>query len=101
MARKLEPDRPPESPGPADLSSRSVRDEARKAFVWLGMALLIVGVIVLAQPILLIMGGMLFAVILDGGARLLGRALPIARWMRLTIVVLAGFGFIAWVFYFA
>ena len=51
--------RPPESPGPADLSSRLVRDEARKAAVWLGMALAIVGVIVLAQPILLILGGMI------------------------------------------
>ena len=93
--------RPPESPGPADLSSRLVRDEARKAAVWLGMALAIVGVIVLAQPILLILGGMVFAIILDGGTRLLGRVLPIARGWRLAIVTLAGFGFIAWVFYFA
>jgi predicted PurR-regulated permease PerM len=101
MSDELEPDRPPESPGPADLSSGTVREEARKAFVWLGMALLIVGLIVLAQPIMLIMGGMLFAVILDGGTRLLGRVLPIARWIRLTIIILAGFGFLAWVFYFA
>jgi predicted PurR-regulated permease PerM len=93
--------RPPESPGPADLSSRTVREEARKAAVWLGMAALIVGVIALAQPILLILGGMMFAVILDGGTRLLGRALPIARGWRLAIVTIAGFGFIAWTFYFA
>ncbi len=93
--------RPPESPGPADLSSRSVREEARKAAVWLGMALAIAGVIVLAQPILLIIGGMMFAVILDGGTRLLGRVLPIPRGWRLAIVTLAGFGFISWVFYFA
>ncbi len=101
MAAKLEPDRPPESPGPADFSSRIVRDEARKAAVWLGMAVAIAGVIVLAQPIMLIIGGMVFAVILDGGARLLGRVLPIARAWRLAIVTIAGFGFIAWVFYFA
>ncbi|HEY0628848.1 MAG TPA: AI-2E family transporter [Sphingomicrobium sp.] len=93
--------RPPESPGPADLSSRSVREEARKAAVWLGMALAIVGVIVLAQPILLIIGGMVFAVILDGGARLLGRALPIGRIWRLVIVIAAGFTFIGWVLWFA
>jgi predicted PurR-regulated permease PerM len=93
--------RPPERPGPADLSSRSVRDEARKAAVWLGMALAIAGVIVLAQPILLILGGLLFSIILDGGTRLLGRVLPIARGWRLAMVTLAGFGFIAWVFYFA
>ena len=93
--------RPPESPGPADLSSQNVRDEARKAAVWLGMALAIVGIIVLAQPILLILGGMMFAIILDGGTRLLGRVLPIGRGWRLAIVTLLGFGFIAWVFYFA
>lgn len=90
-----------ERPGPSDLSSKSVREEARKAAVWLGMAAAIVLVVALAQPILLIFGGMLFAVILDGGTRLLGRVLPIGRAWRLTIVTLAGFGFIAWTFYFA
>ena len=93
--------RPPESPGPADLSSRTVRDEARKAAVWLGMALAIAGVIVLAQPIMLIIGGMVFAVILDGGTRLLGRILPIGRGWRLAIVTIAGFTFIGWVLWFA
>ena len=93
--------RAPERPGPADLSTGAVRAEARKAAVWLGMAVAIVALITLAQPILLIIGGMVFAVILDGGTRLLGRALPIARGWRLAIVTLAGFGFIAWTFYFA
>jgi len=98
-------DKPPtqlvERPGPSDFSSRSVRDEARKAAVWLGMALAIVGVIVLSQPILLILGGMIFAVVLDGGTRLLGRVLPIGRGWRLAIVTLSGFAFVGWVFYFA
>ena len=93
--------RPPERPGPADLSSHGMRAEARKAAVWLGMALAIIGLIVLAQPILLIVGGLMFAVILDGGTRLLGRILPIPRGWRLAIVTIAGFGFIAWVFYYA
>ena len=91
----------PEQPGPADLSSQSFRNEARKAALWLGMALAIVGIVVLAQPIMLIVGGMVFAVILDGGTRLLGRVLPIGRPWRLALVTLAGFGFIAWTFYFA
>jgi predicted PurR-regulated permease PerM len=90
-----------EQPGPADLSSQSARTEARKAAIWLGMALAIVGLVVLAQPIMLIIGGMVFAVILDGGTRLLGRVLPIGRPWRLAIVTLAGFGFIGWTFYFA
>ena len=95
------PPTPVERPGPADIYSRSVRDEARKAAVWLGMALLIVGVIVLSQPLLLIIGGMVFGVVLDGGTRLLGRVLPIGRGWRLAIVTVAGFAFVGWVFYFA
>ncbi|MEO7813939.1 MAG: AI-2E family transporter [Sphingomicrobium sp.] len=75
--------------------------EAKRAAIWLGMALLIVGIIVLAQPLMLIIGGLVFSVILDGGARLLGRVLPIGRGLRLAIVALAGFGFIGWTFYYA
>jgi predicted PurR-regulated permease PerM len=88
-------------PGPSDIHDTTVLREVRRAAVWLGMALLIVGVIVLAQPILLIIGGLVFAVILDGGTRLLGRILPIGRGWRLALVTLAGFGFIGWTFYFA
>ena len=65
------------------------------------MALLIVGIVVLAQPLLLIVGGAIFAVFLDGGVRLLGRVLPIPRGWRLLLVILLGFGFIGWVFWFA
>ena len=75
--------------------------EAKRAAIWLGMALLIVGAIVLAQPIMLIVGGLVFSVILDGGARLLGRVLPIRRGWRLAIVALAGIGFVGWTFYYA
>ena len=101
MPDEQPPISPAERPGPADIYSRPMRDEARKAAVWLGMALAIVGVIVLSQPILLIIGGMIFAVILDGGTRLLGRVLPIGRGWRLLIVTIAGFAFVGWVFYFA
>ncbi len=101
MADRQPPAQPAERPGPTDLSSKLVRDEARKAAVWLGMAFAIVAVIALAQPIMLILGGLLFAVILDGGTRLLGRVLPIGRAWRLALVTLAGFAFIAWTFYFA
>ena len=90
-----------ERPGPAEFRDPMMRDELRRAAVWMGLALVIAGVIVLAEPLLLIIGGLVFSVILDGGTRLLGRVLPIGRGWRLAIVVLAGFGFIAWVFYFA
>jgi predicted PurR-regulated permease PerM len=38
---------------------------------------------------------------LDGGARLLGRVLPIGRGWRLTIVTVAALGFIVWTFIYA
>ena len=88
-------------PGPTDIHDSGVIREAKRAAVWIGMALLVVGCIVLAQPIMLIIGGLVFAVILDGGTRLLGRVLPIGRGWRLAIVTLAGFAFIGWTFYFA
>ena len=90
-----------EQPGPTEISDPLIRREIARAAVWLGMALAVAGIIFLAQPLLLIIGGLVFSVVLDGGARLLGRALPIGRGWRLLIVTLAGFGFIGWVFWFA
>jgi predicted PurR-regulated permease PerM len=90
-----------ERPGPAEFRDPLVRREMAKAAVWLGMALAIVGVIVLAQPLLLIVGGAIFAVFLDGGVRLVGRLLPIPRGWRLLLTLLIGFGFLGWVFWFA
>jgi predicted PurR-regulated permease PerM len=90
-----------ERPGPAEFRDPLVRRELQKASVWLGVALLAIGVIVLAQPLLLIVGGAIFAVFLDGGVRVLGRYLPIARGWRLLLVLLLGFGFLGWVIYFA
>jgi predicted PurR-regulated permease PerM len=90
-----------ERPGPAEFRDPLVRREMAKAAVWFGMALAIVGVIVLAQPLLLIIGGAIFAVLLDGGVRLLGRILPIPRGWRLLLTIVLAFGFIGWVFWFA
>lgn len=90
-----------ERPGPAEFRDPLIRREMARAAVWFGMALAIVGVIVLAQPLLLIIGGAIFAVFLDGGVRLLGRVLPIGRGWRLLLVLLLGFGFLGWVFWFA
>jgi predicted PurR-regulated permease PerM len=90
-----------ERPGPAEFRDPLVRREMQKAAVWFGMALAIAAVIVLGQPLLLIIGGAIFAVFLDGGVRLLGRYLPIPRGWRLLLVLLIGFGFIGWVCWFA
>lgn len=99
--RVVSPDGHVEQPGPTEFHDPGVAGEVRKAAIWIGMVLLAGLVVLLAQPIMLIIGGLVFAVILDGGTRLLGRVLPIARGWRLTIVCLSAFAFIAWVFYFA
>src|SRR5947209_13575525 len=90
-----------ERPGPAEFRDPIVRREMQKAAVWFGMALAIAGVIVLGQPLLLIVGGAIFAVFLDGGVRLLGGFLSIWRGWRLLVVLVLGFGFLGWVVWFA
>ncbi|QIK78880.1 AI-2E family transporter [Sphingomonas piscis] len=90
-----------EQPGPAEFRDPLLREELRRASVWIGLALVVAGVIFLAQPLLLILGGLVFGVVLDGGARALGRFLPIGRGWRLSLAILIGIGFVAWVFYYA
>jgi predicted PurR-regulated permease PerM len=90
-----------EERGPTEFRDPLIRQEMKKAAVWLGMAVAILAVFFLAQPLLLILAGIVFASILDGGTRLLGRVLPIGRGWRLAIVTIAGLGFVVWTFYFA
>ena len=78
-----------EEPGPTDFADALTSRELKKAIVWIGVG---VGVILLwwlAQPLLLIVGGIVFAAMLDGGVRLLGKVLPIRRGFRLAIVAVA------------
>ncbi len=84
-----------EEPGPTEMRDPLIRQELKRASVWLGLALLIFAVAFLSQPLLLILGGLVFASILDGGTRLLGRVLPIGRGWRLTIVTLLAVAFLA------
>ncbi|HEV2747895.1 MAG TPA: AI-2E family transporter [Allosphingosinicella sp.] len=88
------PDIHVEKRGPTEFRDPLVRNEMKKAAVWLGMALLIAAIIFLAQPLLLIFAGIVLAAMLDGGARLLGRVLPIGRGWRLAIVTLGAIAFI-------
>lgn len=89
----------PTRTGPTDISDGVVRAEAKKAAVWLGMAALIVLAVFLAQPLMVIFGGVVFAAMIDGGQRLLGRVLPVPRGLRIAIVLLAGVSFAVWLFY--
>lgn len=88
-----------EEPGPSELRSPLVQQEIKRASVWIALALAVVLVVLLAQPILLILGALVLTTMMDGGARLLGRVLPIGRGWRLAIVLLAALLFIVYTFY--
>lgn len=87
--------------GPADIADPLMRLEARKAVVWIGIAAMVALAIFLAQPLLVIFGGMVFGAMIDGGTRLLGRVLPIGRGWRVGIVMVLTAAFLLWVAYFA
>jgi len=74
-------------PSPHELRDPAMRLELRRAGVWLGLAAVMALVVILIQPILVILAGLVFASMLDGGVRLLGRFLKIGRGWRLLIVV--------------
>jgi len=90
-----------ERAGPIELRDPVIRHELKRASVWIGLVLAVAALIFLAQPLLLILAGIVLAAMLDGGARLLGRVLPIGRGWRLAIVTLSGVGFVVWTIYFA
>ena len=94
-------DHPPRRAGPTDIADPLIRHEARKAFVWLGMAALFALGVFLSQSLLVIFGGVVFAALIDGGARMIGRVLPIGRGWRVALVLLAALLFLAWLGRFA
>ena len=85
---------------PADIYDPGLRREAQKAAIWIGLAALAALVVFFAQPLMVIFGGIVFAAMIDGGARLLGRVLPIGRGWRIMIVLVVGTLFLAWTAYF-
>jgi putative permease len=86
--------------GPTDIDDPALLAEAKRAGVWIGLATLVVLTVFMAQPLLVIFGGMVFAAMIDGGARLLHRVLPIGRGWRVGIVLLLAVLFLTWTAYF-
>ncbi|MCU6454597.1 AI-2E family transporter [Sphingomonas sp. A2-49] len=84
---------------PNELRDPFIRQELKRATVWLGLACTIALAVILVQPLLIIFAGLVFAALLDGGVRLLGRVLPIGRGWRLLIVVLLTIAFLFGTFY--
>ena len=90
-----------EHAGPTDIHDPVLQKEAKRAAVWIGLAAGLALIVYLAQPLLIIFGGMVFAAMIDGGVRLLGRVLPIGRGWRVAMVVTFAVVFLVWTITFA
>jgi len=86
---------------PTSITSPELRFEAKRAMVWVAVVGLTLLAVYISQALLVIFGAMVFASMLDGGERLLGRVLPMGRLWRLGIVLLGAVGFLVWLGYFA
>ena len=86
---------------PATIGSPKLRYEAARAFVWAGVIGLAVLAVYISQSLMVIFGAMVFASMIDGGARLLGRWVKIGRGWRVAIVIVGMVAFFVWLGYFA
>ncbi len=85
---------------PTRITNPLLRYEANRAMIWVGIVGITILLVYIAQPLLVIFGAMVFAAMLDGGARLLGRALNIGRGWRIGLVLLGLAGFFGWLVFF-
>ncbi|WP_271439039.1 AI-2E family transporter [Pontixanthobacter luteolus] len=81
---------------PSRISSPELRFEAQRAFVWTSVIGLVILAVYISQSLLVIFGAMVAATIIDGGARLLGRVVPLPRTWLVAIVLFIGGGFFYW-----
>lgn len=86
---------------PTHISDPKLAYEARRALVWAGVVGLALLVVYMAHSLLVIFAGMVFAAMIDGGARLLVRVLPIGRGWRIALVLSGGVGFLAGTIFYA
>ncbi len=82
--------------GPSRIANPELKFEAQRAFVWAAVIGTIMLAVYISQSLLVIFGAMVAASIIDGGARLLGRILPIGRRLRVAIVLIAIAAFFYW-----
>ncbi|WP_336987009.1 AI-2E family transporter [Altererythrobacter aquiaggeris] len=86
---------------PTRFRNPELRREAWKAIVWVSVVGGVALAVYLAQSLLVIFGAIVFASMIDGGARLLGRALNIGRGWRVAIVMALAVAFMVWLTIFA
>ena len=84
----------PMGPGPSHISDPLIASEFKRAQVWVLLVGFVLLCVYLAHSLLVIFAGMVFAAMIDGGARLLGRVLDIRRGWRVAIVLIAGVAFL-------
>ena len=87
--------------GPTDISDPVVRNEVRKAVIWIGTAALFALATFLSQSLMVIFGGIVFGSLIDGGARLIGRVVPIHRTWCVGLVLIFTTLFLLWMARFA
>jgi len=86
---------------PSRVTDTRLQFEMRRALVWASVVGAVVLFAYISQSLLVIFGAIVFASIVDGGARLLGRILPIARGWRVVIVLVLTVAFLSWLAYYA
>src|SRR6187551_1089769 len=86
---------------PTVIANPALRFEAKRALVWVMVVGLTILAVYISEALLVIFVAMVFAAMLDGGARLLGRVLKIGRGWRLGIVILVAVLFFVWLGQFA
>lgn len=91
----------PVGSNPTRISDPRLRREARRAVVWVGIVGLTALAVYMAQSLLVVFGGIVFAAMIDGGARLLERVLPVSRGLRIAIVMIGAVCFLGWLIWFA
>jgi predicted PurR-regulated permease PerM len=86
---------------PTHIANPELRKEVKRAAVWVAVVGLAMLAVYVSGALLVIFGAMVFAAMLDGGARLVGRILPIGRNLRLALVIVLTIAFLVWLFWFA
>jgi predicted PurR-regulated permease PerM len=86
---------------PTHISDPKLAYEARRALVWVGVVGLALLVVYMAHSLLVVFAGMVFAAMIDGGARLLERVLPIGRGWRIALVLSGGIAFLTGTVFYA
>ena len=86
---------------PTYIDNPKLRFEASRAAVW-GLVIGLIWLTVhISQSLLVIFGAMVFACMVDGGARLLAKVMPVGRGIRVGIVLVLVTAFFVWLGYFA